>query len=300
MPAVVLVLGSLAGVLTLSGVAKLPRTARRDTRDAIDALRVPWLPRGVTAAVLPWLELGLAVALLAVPAPWLAVPAVAALGLMLAYAALIARALGFGEELTCSCFGRLLGGRVDSTTLVRNLVLVALSGSAVAVSLVGHDFASAAVTDPRDTWLTVLAAGAVVVLVAVMVLGTRDEPDVFDYVRQPIPYAVVADGAGGVKTLRALAAGQAQLLVMLNRNCAPCERTADQIGQWATALEPVVAVVTIYPEDEPDLNVRYVFGISGAPAAVLLGADGLLAGGPVAGEKRVAELVEDVRRELGL
>ena len=110
----------------------------------------------------------------------------------------------------------------------------------------------------------------------------------------------MADGAGGVKTLRALAAGQAQLLVLLNRNCAPCDRTAAQIGQWSAALEPVVAVVAIYPEDEPDLNVRHVFGISGAPAAVLLGADGLLAGGPVAGERRVAELVEDIQVQLGV
>jgi hypothetical protein len=36
-----------------------------------------------------------------------------------------------------------------------------------------------------------------------------------------------------------------------------------------------------------------VFSV-GAPAAVLLGADGYLAGGPVAGEDDVAAFVEDV------
>jgi hypothetical protein len=70
-----------------------------------------------------------------------------------------------------------------------------------------------------------------------------------------------------------------------------------------------VGVVAIYPDEasaraagehahdlsawEPELNVRRVFSV-GAPAAVLLGADGYLAGGPVAGEDDVAAFVEDV------
>ena len=44
---------------------------------------------------------------------------------------------------------------------------------------------------------------------------------------------------------------------------------------------------------EPELNVRRVFSVS-TPAAILLGADGFLAGGPVTGEDDVAAFVAEV------
>ena len=45
---------------------------------------------------------------------------------------------------------------------------------------------------------------------------------------------------------------------------------------------------------EPELNIRRLFSVSSTPAAVLLGADGYLAGGPVVGADVVAEFVDDV------
>ena len=48
---------------------------------------------------------------------------------------------------------------------------------------------------------------------------------------------------------------------------------------------------------EPERNVRRVFSV-GTPAAILLGADGFLAGGPVAGEGAVAGFVADVLAEV--
>jgi len=66
------------------------------------------------------------------------------------------------------------------------------------------------------------------------------------------------------------------------------------------AVYPDVASAAAAPQharelsaSEPELNVRRVFS-AGTPSAVLLGADGYLAGGPVAGEDAVAEFVEDV------
>ncbi|CUR57543.1 hypothetical protein NOCA1130084 [metagenome] len=83
-------------------------------------------------------------------------------------------------------------------------------------------------------------------------------------------------------------------------------RTAEKLEAWAADLEPTVGVVAVHPQSgldlpqqkvlatiEPDHNVRRIFSV-GAPGAVLLGADGYLAGGPVAGEDEVAEFVEDV------
>lgn len=56
---------------------------------------------------------------------------VAAVLLFVAYLVVIVRALGFGEPVTCSCFGKLGLGFVDRFTAVRNVVLVALGAVAV-------------------------------------------------------------------------------------------------------------------------------------------------------------------------
>ena len=114
---------------------------------------------------------------------------------------------------------------------------------------------------------------------------------------------------GRTSTLGELARTQARLLVVLNPSCGPCIRTADKLDGWAAELAPAVGVLAVYPDEssalaagehapelavsEPELNVRRLFSV-GTPAAVLLGADGFLAGGPVAGEDDVAEFVAEV------
>ena len=99
-------------------------------------------------------------------------------------------------------------------------------------------------------------------------------------------------------------------MVVLNPGCAPCDRTAKRLDDWAEQLAPAVGVLATYPNaasatdharelaaTEPELNVRRLFSV-GTPAAVLLGADGFLAGGPVAGESDVAEFVTEVLAAL--
>ena len=44
-------------------------------------------------------------------------------------------------------------------------------------------------------------------------------------------------------------------------------------------------------------SVAHLFAV-GSPAAVLLGADGLLAGGPIQGESQVVEFLDDVAAQL--
>src|SRR6478672_7407300 len=98
--AVVIVL-TLTAVLLTSGVAKLRDT--RAVQDAFVALRVPSvIPAGPSAAALPWVEIALAALLLVSPAAIAWLPAAAVLLLMLAYTALIARALRFDEPVSCS------------------------------------------------------------------------------------------------------------------------------------------------------------------------------------------------------
>ena len=317
--AALLVALSLAAVLLTSGVAKL--RDRVATRDAFDALRVPEVvPREAAAIALPWLELALGVLLLAAPRPWLVPVAVGVLVLMLAYTAVIARALGFDEPVTCSCFGSIGRHDVDRTTLVRNLLLTVLAAALLWSALAGGSTPGAVAGLDASGWWAVaaaVAAAAVAVLVAggpsAAGPGSAPDDELLDYDRQPIPYGVVATRDGRTATLRELAMTQARLVVVLSPGCGPCVRTAERLDDWAARLSPAVGVLAVYPDvssaatqaqhaadlslSEPDLNVRRLFSV-GTPAAVLLGADGFLAGGPVFGEDVIAEFVDDVLAAL--
>lgn len=319
-PVAALIVGlTLAAVLVTSGVAKL--RDRRATRDAFDALRVPHVvPADAAATALPWAEVALAVLVLAAPSGWLVPVALAVLVLMLSYTWLVARALGFDEPVSCSCFGSLGRHEIDRTTLGRNGLLVVLSGLVVWFALDGGSVPAAlGDLDSGDAWTLVAAVAAAAV--ALLVVGgtsapaTRSQGDaeVLDYERQPIPYGVLKLPDDRTTTLAELATMQARLLVVLNPGCSPCVRTAAKLDDWAAQLAPAVGVLAVYPDEpsaagaaaharelgavEPEFNVRRVFSVS-TPAAVLIGVDGLMAGGPVVGEDAVAEFVEDVLAEL--
>lgn len=316
--AALVVVLTLSAVLVTSGIAKL--RDRRATRDAFDALRVPRaVPADTAATALPWAEVALAVLLLAAPSGWLVPVALSVLVLMLSYTWLVARALGFDEPVSCSCFGSLGHHEIDRTTLGRNALLVVLSGVAASFALDGGSVPAAlGDLDGGDGWTLVAAAAAAAV--AVLVVGGTSGPaplqgdaEMLDYERRPIPYGVLNLPGGRAATLAELATTQARLLVVLNPGCGPCVRTAAKLDDWAARLAPAVGVLAVYPDEpsaagaseharelgaaEPELNVRRLFSV-GTPAAVLLGADGLMAGGPVAGEDDVAQFVEDVLATL--
>lgn len=312
--AALIVVLTLATVLLTSGVAKARDP--RATRDAFDALRVPALVRTDAAArALPWVEIALAVLLLVAPAGWWVPVTGAVVVLMVAYTWLVARALGFDEPVSCSCFGRLGRHEIDRTTVVRNVVLVVLAGASAWFAGRGGSAADAFRELDRGGWWALLAAAAAAA-VAALATGVASTPaspptdgELLDYERQTIPYGSLTLSDGTTSTLAELAARQARLLVVLNPSCGPCVRTAERLDDWSAQLDPAVGVVAVYPDQtsaagaaeharelgasEPELNVRRVFSV-GAPAAILLGADGFLAGGPVAGEDEVAEFVADV------
>lgn len=318
-PALVLVL-TLSAVLLTSGVAKL-RDARA-TQDAFVALRVPSvLPAGPSAAALPWVEIVLAVLLLVSPTAVAWLPAAAVLLLMLVYTALIARALRFEEPVSCSCFGSIGSHDVGPRTLARNVLLSALAALVLWYVADGGSAPAAFGELGAAGWWALLAtasAVAVALLVAAPAPGSSDRPsdvdaELLDYERQPIPYGVLRRLDGRTLTLNEAAATQARLLIVLNANCGPCVRTAEQVDAWAQRLSPVIGVIVVYADEaaavgqvghssdlstwEPDWNVRRVFALA-PPSAVLLGADGFLAGGPVSGEREVFELVDAVLAEI--
>ena len=319
--AALVVVLTLSVVLLVSGAAKL-RDARA-TRDAFIALRVPAIvPAGPSAAALPWVEIVLAVLLVVTPAAFAWAPAAAVLLLMLVYTALIARALGFDEPVTCSCFGTLGRHDVDRLTLGRNVLLSVLASLVLWSVLDGGSAPATLGSLDADGWWT-LAATVAAVAVALLVLAPASDrrpgaadphAELLDYERQPIPYGVLTHLNGNSSTLAEAARTQARFLFFLNTHCGSCLRIGEKLDGWADRLDPAVGVLAVYVDEsaaasqvvhrpdlatwEPELNVQRVLALGGTPAAVLLGADGLLAGGPVKGEDDILELVDAVLAEV--
>ena len=261
----------------------------------------------------------LALALLLAPGLLLVVAASLTVAVFAAYLVVIARATTFDPRPTCACFGSLGGHRVDASTVVRNALLVALAGFALGGVLVADDrWLPAALADLGAddlAWLAVAAAAVAIGWLVGRGSGSSDlrAPDeLADYERSPIPYGAVEDSEGVATTLRLLTADRARLLVLLSLGCGPCARVAESLDGWADDLDDLLVVHPVYavapvsglPElphrrettlHDPDGNVARVFGDLPTPSAVLLGADGLLAGGPVIGQPAIERMVDELR-----
>ncbi|MGD8200254.1 MauE/DoxX family redox-associated membrane protein [Ornithinimicrobium sp. W1679] len=343
-PALSLAPLTLAAVLVLSGVAKL-----QDAGSTFSVLRLLRLPALVTnrptARALPVVELVTA-ALLLLPWRWpFLAGAVLAMGLFVAFWAVVVRAMGFDPRPTCGCFGRIGDHRINGRTVVRNTVLVALAGLTLWIGLAGTSTGELlARYTANDMWWLVLAVA--LAAVSVMVLGggpavartTRRtgrggaarsssapapaaaattsvpaEPDELEYVRLPIPRGVLVGRDHGTVALSSLARSQAQLLVLVNCWCGPTHEALERLPRWRERLPQlgVQMVFVPHPFDasaldpglsgiwwDPGSRVYDDLGVGSSPGAVLLGADGLLAGGPVNGVDGIEQFVEDIEAEL--
>jgi hypothetical protein len=304
-------------VLLISGAMKVGKPAA--TRDAFISMGLPRALRSeALVTTLPYAELTLGVLLLVTWSWPLAVVAAVATALFAAYWILVLRVLRLGEEVDCGCFGALGDDRVSGTTLARNSLLVALAALATAFGAAGSGVLPALGDfETADWWW--LALTAAVAATAVLVAGLRrpeaviDDDELLDYDRVPIPFAMLEDAAGTRTTLRQLAGQRPQLLVFLSSSCWACESVAARLPDWDSRLGPV-EVSTVFteplesiPETMRPVGVSAWFDVGqgatetfadGRPSAVLLGADGALAGGPVAGADAVTTFVEDIVAEL--
>lgn len=324
----------LVGVLTFSAIPKLGKGAT--LRKIIRNLHLPdsLLPEPLARAI-PGIELALAVGLLA---PWVSVfgaVAGATLLLMLAYWALIARGMTLTPRPTCGCFGQAGDHQISWRTLLRNTALVAAAGAALALALSGRTVWSLASHFGSGDWLWLVLA-VVACLVTGLVLGafgrtgpeaptpppavpdtegtTADaDADADDYVRVPTPSALLHEPGVGPATLTELSSTRAQLLVFVNCYCASTREAAAEVEGWqerlrlidvhlvfSVSLEPWAAVRPVPPGtlvDHAGLTWT-ALGLTESPSAVLLGADGHLAGGPVSGSEEVGEFVDDIEESL--
>jgi len=316
----------LAAVLVLSGIAKLKD--RESTLSVVTELRLPgFLRHGYFAWALPLGEFLLALVLFS---PWQGLFTVAAalsLALFLAYWVVIARAMTFDPRPSCGCFGRIGDQSVSGKTLFRNSLLVFLGVLTLWLSLTGRTAVSVIAEDPTALWW--LAGCALLLLLLGLIVsrpgqpgtgtpgttaaGTSPEADDLDYARVPIPTALLQSQDGEIQTLRELAASRAQLLVAFNCVCKPSHVAADKVAEWSERIPevdvrilstvPLKLLRRAIPAAEGALydhgNLAWnALGLTGSPSAVLLGADGYLAGGPVHDLEEMESFVDEIASVL--
>lgn len=134
-----------------------------------------------------------------------------------------------------------------------------------------------------------------------------DEP--LEYQRAPIPDAVLHDESGETVPLRALAQERAMLLLFAGAPGHERESSAAALAQSMAGM-PLVDLGLVAPTEDaappdrltessrvfsdPQGAAQRRFGPTERPVAVLLGTDGLLAGGPAVGAQEVEEMVGDL------
>jgi Methylamine utilisation protein MauE len=311
----------VATVFVASAVGKLadPRRAAQ----AFDALNVPRsLARPWIRTAHPWAELVIALCLLITSGIPAVVTAIATTTLAVAYLVLIVQALQGSEPTDCACFGVGRAERVSRRTVLRSICFLVLSGASVWVSLYGRSPLQWAAEAGPDVWW--LAALAVAAMMTALILhpstsksamdteeSNRDmDPD--DYERTEIPHVPVTMADGTVLSLRELAGSRPKLVIAVSGTCSSCLLTIEAADQWRRRL-PEVDIHLLYasandpttatPSEpqklyDPQRFAYEALRLRGTPSAVLLGADGMLAGGPVAGHDNISTFVADVEAEL--
>lgn len=317
---------TLALVLLTGGIAGLRHP---DDLAGWAALGVPRpLRRGWLLRLHPWAEiaLGAALALLGgVPGTIVALLAVAVL---VGYLVLVWRALARGRDAACACFGT--RAPITAVTVVRNAWLVVLAVAAAALigatpTLGGATLAL--LTGGAAGWVALAGAAVAAVTVALVlwrpasrwaaglaeasVPAPADADGDYARARTPAVPVVLADGTG--VDLRTLTRSRPLLLLAVSPGCAGCATVVEAVGGFR-ALLPELEIRMLLSgapgvdphteRDEPQsLHDEHGYVRSSiheweVPAAVLLGADGMLAGGPVSGADAIIDFVREIRASL--
>ena len=318
----------LAGVLVASGVAKIRHP--EDIDDWADLgvpqpLRRPWLVR-----LHPWGELVLALALAVSGGVLGALAGGVAVLLFGAYLALVARRRAQAPDASCACFGSRTP--ITTVTIVRNawfLLLAVLTGAVTwSLPLLGGPLAA---LGTGAGWVIALAAAG---LTAALIVWRPGEPapaapaagvpivggaagdhqgEPGEYIRTRTPAVPVILADGRTVNLRQLAQYGPMLLLAVKEDCGACTRVIEAAPRWRALLPEVSVRFLLWPEpgnsalterDEPQSLHDPYFYVQGSiadwstPAAVLIGADGYLAGGPISGHDEVAAFVGDIYESL--
>jgi len=250
--------------------------------------------------------------------------------LCVVYLVLIARAAARSEPVVCDCFGSAARTPVTGRTVVRNALLLGLAlGSVIQAIRAGSPLEVLAAA-PAGTWAWLLAVGLAALTTYLVLPQVPEGPQVpepddpsapetadgdgAEYIRTLTPMTTLVDAAGTRYDLVSMSARRAHLLLFVNPGCGGCAPVVAKVPEWQD-LVPEVQIRLVVREEladlaasrpdwvpialhDPDgLTARALRAIS-TPTAVLLGTDGMLAGGPVAGSEAAERLVLDVVAEL--
>ncbi|MDO5493709.1 MAG: MauE/DoxX family redox-associated membrane protein [Nesterenkonia sp.] len=326
---------TLAVVLIVSGALKAADSQGVDSTFA--ALRVPaWADRRPVRRCFPWLEMLLGILLLVSGGVVFAGAAGAVLLLTVAYLVLVIAAVRRPGPVDCGCFGA-SAVPVRRRTVLRNLVLLATAVVTAAPivtkdlspwwrTMAEHPEVSAAVVPVVVIgaviwWDQAAAAGGSATTEEVTGDPQRidDDEELLDYVREPIPRAVLGRGPGpdaSRVSLRQLSAGGPVLLVRISSGCGGCRHVLADWDELQARVAPTVMMLPVLGPHDPgpdqigaltpehflvDVHgeLGAVFDAPGTPWAVLLGADGWLAGGPESGRADIGRMIEEIVEVLG-
>src|SRR5436305_11510884 len=307
-------------VFAVAGFSKL--ADRRGSRQALQAFGVPEAATGAGAVLLPLAEVAAAGLLLF--GATTAVGAWLATALLVAFAAGIARSMARGEAPDCHCFGQLHSAPAGARTLARNVVLAAMA----VVVAIAHDPGPSAfgwLRDLNGTQLAlVITTTVLLLLVAALARFTFEllkqngrilqrldqlEAGAPAQARAAAPFTL-PDLDGNLASLDGLRAlRRPTLLLFTDPDCGPCSALMPEIGEWQReyAAQLTIAVVSRGSADanrakaeehgiervllQQDREVALSYDAPATPSAVLVAADGTLAGEPAPGADAIRALV---------
>jgi peroxiredoxin len=283
----------LAGVLAVAALAKV--ADRGGARQSTVAFGAP----EPLAAPLVWALVAceFAVALALLFGPSARAGAFGALALFMGLSAVVAVNLARGRAPDCHCFGRLSSAPVGSSTLARNALLATIA----AYLAVGGRLP--------------LAFAALVAIAAGLWLGLDPLRSLRRRRGTPAPGFSLPDSAGTTRTLQALfARGAPVLLVFSHPACGACREMLPDLARWQSRLEDqlTVAVLSSDPSGlgqhehdayetaaqglrdllvDPTGELARAYGIVATPSAVLIDREGRIAAPTARGAGEITDLV---------
>ena len=245
----------LALVFTVAAAGKL--ADQGGTRSTLSEFGMPTRSLATLALLLPLAELATAVALVVQQSGrW---GAVAALGLLLLFAAGITSAMLRGEAPDCNCFGQLGSAPAGPGTLVRNALL-----AAPAILVVAHGpgkaLDSSLASGSAAVFVAIgagLAAVALAVISARFASENRELRGALERLRAAsavfppgLPIGAKAPGfelpaiSGETVTLESLLVrGKPIAMVFLSADCGPCALMFPNLARWQKTLSDRLTIV---------------------------------------------------------
>lgn len=299
----------------------------RGARQAIEEFGAsPRLARFAGPA-LPLAEVAVAVALLIKPAA--VAGAGGALALLIVFIGGIARALSQGHAPDCHCFGQIHSEPAGPSTLVRNVVLAALtivvlasgSGPSINAGLGSLDGTQAALV------ATAVAAAVLAAAVAQLWSDRRRLQLQLDAVMAsrapaglppgtPAPSFSLAAVRGEASSLSEFGVpGRSAVLVFVSTSCDPCRQMLPTLARWQDSLADALPVAAVFSGEPSDIEALVgeqglmqalaqegeetftAYGLRATPSAVLINSDGTVGALAAEGVPAIEALVRSALAE---